>query len=79
MRTYLALKERALAFRSDPRVVDAMKESRIDQLAVPTLAQGETWRDLGDDSFDIELAGARGYGYEVIDQLAIEHLMGVGA
>jgi len=77
MRTYLALKERALAFRSDPRVIDAMKESRIDQLEVPTLAAGESWRDLGNDSFDVELAGGRGYGYETIDQLALEHLMGV--
>lgn len=77
MRTYLALKERALAFRNDPRVIDAMKESRIDQLEVPTLAAGETWKDLVDPSLDIELAGTRGYGYEKIDQLAIEHLMGV--
>ena len=77
MRTYLALKERALAFRNDRRVIDAMKESRIDQLEVPTLAAGETWRDLADPSFDVELAGARGYGYEKIDQLALEHLMGV--
>jgi xylose isomerase len=77
MRTYLALKERALAFRADPRVIDAMKESRTDQLEVTTLASGETWRDLHDESFDIELAGARGYGYEKIDQLAIEHLLGV--
>jgi len=77
MRTYLALKERAAAFRNDPRVIDAMKESRIDQLAVPTLAAGESWKDLADLSFDVELAGARGYGYEKIDQLALEHLMGI--
>jgi len=54
-----------------------MKESRIDQLEVPTLAPGESWSDLADESFDVELAGTRGYGYEKIDQLAIEHLMGV--
>jgi len=77
MRTYLALKERAAAFRNDPRVIDAMKESRIDQLEVPTLAAGESWKDLADQSFDVELAGARGYGYEKIDQLALEHLMGI--
>ena len=79
MRTYLALKERALAFRKDPRVIEAMKESRIDQLEVPTLAKGETWKDLANSSFDVELAGARGYGYEKLDQLALEHLMGVKA
>jgi xylose isomerase len=77
MRTYLALKELALSFRSDPRVIEAMKDSRIDQLDVPTLGVDETWRDLADPSFDIDVAGTRGYGYEKIDQLAIEHLLGV--
>jgi xylose isomerase len=79
MRTYLILKERAAAFRSDPRVVAAMKESRIDQLEIPTMAAGETWKDLNDPSFDVEGAAKRGMGYEALDQLAIEHLMGVKA
>lgn len=77
MRTYLLLKERALAFRNDPRVKAAMVESHIDQLEVPTLSPGESWKDIELDSIDVEAAGARGYGYEKIDQLAIEHLMGV--
>jgi xylose isomerase len=77
MRTYLLLKERALAFRNDPRVQTAMVESHIDQLEVPTLSSGESWKDIELDSIDVEAAGERGYGYEKIDQLAIEHLMGV--
>jgi xylose isomerase len=77
MRTYLILKDRAKAFRSDPRVIAAMKNSHIDQLAIPTLVAGETWRDLAADSFDVDLAGERAYHYEVLDQLAMEHLMGV--
>ena len=77
MRTYLALKERALAFRADPRVIAAMAESNIPELSQPTLGAGETWKDLAKDSFDVEAAGTRGYGYEAIDQLALEHLMGV--
>ena len=76
MRTYLMLKERALAFRNDPRVVNAMAESNIPGLTEPTLAAGETWRDLAKDSFDVEAAGKRGYHYEALDQLALEHLMG---
>ena len=76
MRTYLLLKERALAFRSDPRVIAAMAESNIPGLTEPTLAAGETWRDLASDTFDVELAGTRGYHYEALDQLALEHLMG---
>ena len=77
MRTYLALKERAAAFRADSRVIAAMKESNIPGLSEPTLAAGETWKDLAKDSFDVEAAGKRGYCYEAIDQLALEHLMGL--
>jgi xylose isomerase len=79
MRTYLMLKERALAFRNDPRVKAAMSAARIDQLQVPTLAAGESWRSLAEDNFDLDAAAARGMHYEVIDQLAIEHLMGFGS
>jgi xylose isomerase len=79
MRTYLALKERAAAFRADPRVIEAMKASNTPGLNESTLGSGETWRDLAKDSFDVEAAGARGYGYELVDQLALEHLMGVKA
>ncbi len=79
MRMYLVLKERAAAFRSDPRVIEAMKASNIPGLSEPTLAAGETWKDLEKDSFDADAAGKRGYGYEVLDQLAMEHLMGVNA
>lgn len=79
MRTYLALKERAAAFRADPRVIEAMKASNIPGLNESTLGSGETWRDLAKDSFDVEAAGVRGYGYELVDQLALEHLMGVKA
>jgi xylose isomerase len=76
MRTYLMLKERALAFRNDPRVINAMAESNIPGLAEPTFTPGETWRDLANEFLDIETAGKRGYHYEALDQLALEHLMG---
>ena len=78
MQTYLMLKERAKAFRADARVQEAIKESGLDELAKPTLAAGETWKDLEKDSFDLDTAGKRGYGYEKLDQLALEHLMGFG-
>ena len=78
MRTYLILKERAKAYRSDPRVIEAMKASNVPGLLEPTLSAGESWKDLTKpEAFDIEKAGARGYGYELLDQLALEHLMGV--
>ena len=78
MRTYLILKERAKAYRSDARVIEAMKASNIPGLLEPTLGAGESWKDLAKpEAFDIEKAGERGYGYELLDQLALEHLMGV--
>ena len=78
MRTYLILKERAKAYRSDPRVIEAMKVANIPGLLEPTLAAGETWKDLAKpEAFDVEKAGERGYGYELLDQLALEHWMGV--
>jgi xylose isomerase len=79
MRMYLILKDRAEKFRKDPRVIEAMKNSNTFGLEEPTLAKGETWKDLSKDSFDVESAGKRAYHYEVLDQLAMEHLMGVNA
>jgi xylose isomerase len=76
MRTYLILKERARAFRADPEVQEALAASRVDQLAVPTLAPGETYDSLAADDFDLDAAAARGFHYERLDQLAIEHLLG---
>jgi len=79
MRTYLILKEKAKAFRSDPRVIEALEASRVGGTAVPTLAPGETYDDLVADvdaNFDVEAAGLRGYHYAQLDQLAIEHILG---
>jgi xylose isomerase len=76
MRTYLLLRERARAFRADPEVREAAAAAGLDQLAAPTLAPGETYADLAKDDFDPEEAAARGLGYERLDQLAIEHILG---
>ena len=78
MRTYLALKERATAYRNDPRVIAAQKDSNIPGLTENTMSAGESWKDLAKDSFDVEAAGVRGYQYEALNQLALEHLMGFG-
>ncbi|CAN2179563.1 IolE Sugar phosphate isomerases/epimerases [Candidatus Nanopelagicaceae bacterium] len=78
MRTYLALKERATAYRNDPRVIQAQKDSNIPGLVENTMGNGESWKDLAKDSFDVEAAGVRGYQYEALNQLALEHLMGFG-
>jgi xylose isomerase len=78
MRTYLALKDRATAYRNDPRVIQAQKDSNIPGLIENTMGTGESWKDLAKDSFDVEAAGVRGYQYEALNQLALEHLMGFG-
>ena len=81
MRTYLLLRERAAAFRADPRVVEAMHASKVDELAQPTLGDGESITDLIADPssfehFDADKAAERGYGFVALNQLAVEHLMG---
>ncbi|MFM9225182.1 MAG: xylose isomerase, partial [Actinomycetota bacterium] len=80
MRMYLLLRERAAAFRSDPEVREAMEAARVAELSVPTLSAGETWSDiLASDAiagFDADAAGAKGYGFVRLQQLAVEHLMG---
>jgi xylose isomerase len=81
MRTYLLLRERADAFRADPEVQEALAASRVAELGVPTLADGETYDALLADtsayeSFDADAMAAAGYGFGRLDQLAVEHVLG---
>ncbi len=46
MRNYLILRAKVRAFRADPDVQAALRAARVDHLATPTLAAGETWRDI---------------------------------
>ena len=77
MRNYLILKEKSRAFRADPEVQAALIAARLDQLATPTVAPGESLADLRAEAFDPDEAGLRGMGFEHLDQLALEHLYGV--
>ncbi|MCL3861471.1 xylose isomerase [Actinotalea sp. K2] len=81
MSTYLLLKERALAFRADPEVTEALEASKVFELAQPTLAEGETLQDLLDDptsyeELDIDEVAARGFHFVRLNQLALEHAIG---
>jgi xylose isomerase len=81
MRTYLLLKERAAAFRADPEAQAALAASRVAELSVPTLADGESYADLLADrsafeDFDADAAGERGFHFVALQQIAIEHLLG---
>jgi xylose isomerase len=77
MRNYLILREKVTAFRADPEVQQALRDSRLDQLAQPTLAEGESIATLRAETFDPEEAAQRGMGFERLDQLALDYLYGV--
>ena len=81
MAMYLLLKERALAFRADAEVQEALKTSGVFELGEPTLAAGETAADLLADAtvfetFDADAAAERSFAFVRLNQLAIEHLLG---
>jgi xylose isomerase len=77
MRNYLILREKVRAFRADDEVIEALAGSHVADLALPTLADGETWRDVQGFRPDIEALAARGMAFERLDQLALEHLYGI--
>jgi xylose isomerase len=77
MRNYLILKEKAAAFRADPEVAAALAAARVPELAESTLSPGESIADLLKEEIDLEAVGQRGYHFERLDQLALEHLLGV--
>ena len=81
METYLLLKQRVQAFRADPEVKDLMKSAKIDELAQPTLAAGETIGDLLADrsafeDYDVDAAGARRTDFVRLNQVALEFALG---
>ncbi|WP_434080585.1 xylose isomerase [Sanguibacter sp. Z1732] len=82
MVNYLILKERATAFRADPEVAEALAQAKVNELATPTLGQGESVQDLLTDAsawenFDADAYfGGRGAGFVRLQQLVTEHLLG---
>jgi xylose isomerase len=77
MRNYLILRDKVRRFRADPDVQAALRAARVDGLAVATLSDGETWRDVADVTPDVAGLAERGMAFEQLDQLALEHLYGV--
>jgi xylose isomerase len=81
MATYILLKERALAFRADPEVQEALHVAGVYELAQPTIAEGETLADLLADrsayeDLDVNAVAERGYAFVKLNQLALEHAIG---
>jgi len=77
MRNYLILKDKVRRFRDDPEVSAALADARVDELSVPTLHPGESLATLRAETIDVDLVAARGMAFERLDQLALEHLLGV--
>ncbi|MET0882624.1 MAG: xylose isomerase, partial [Acidimicrobiales bacterium] len=77
MRNYLILRDKVQAFRADPEVVAAMAAAEVATLDEPTVAAGESLADLRAASYDVKGLATRSIGMEVLDQLALEHLLGV--
>jgi xylose isomerase len=82
MELYLSLRDRAKSFRADPEVQEALAAAEVDQLAKPTLNDGEGWEQLVADrssyeEYDLEAARTKGYGFARLQRLALEHLLGM--
>jgi xylose isomerase len=82
MRTYLILREKAEQFELDPEIQAALDEAKVMQLLETTIDGPLTpdsiaalRRDAA--SADVEALAAQGYGYERLDQLVTELLLGV--
>jgi xylose isomerase len=77
MRNYLILREKVRAFRADPEVVAAMEAAGVGELDEPTVAPGESLDDIRNASYDLDALRERSVAMEALDQLAMEHLLGV--
>jgi xylose isomerase len=77
MRNYTILEEKVRAFRADPEVHAALEAAEVARLDEPTLGAGESLDQLRGASYDLEGLARRSVGQEALDQLALEHLLGV--
>ena len=79
IRNYLAFAEKAREFDADPRVAAAMAYTGVADLAVPTVGSysPEAAAGLLGESFDVDALASRGYGIEALDQLVVDHILGI--
>jgi xylose isomerase len=82
MRNFLILREKVQAFRADPEVAAALEAAGVDELEVPTVAEGESLDDVRNAALnmseaDLDALRTRSIAMEALDQLAMEHLLGV--
>lgn len=79
IRTYLALAEKAQAFDADERVQEALANASVPELAQPTVGDysQQSLQGLLDESFDPAAMAERSYANEALDQLVIDHILGI--
>ena len=79
IRNYLALAAKAREFDQDPRVAAAMSYTGVPQLAEPTVGRYSAAAAAGlmGESFDVEALAQRGFGIEKLDQLVVDHILGI--
>jgi xylose isomerase len=80
MRSYLILKEKAQRFNADAEIQGLLREIRARDEGLEATMRAysrENAKKLRDLSVDRPALGARGCGYEKLDQLTIEVLLGV--
>ncbi len=80
MRSYLILKEKAARFNADPEIQGLLKEINAGDPAMAAFSgrySREKANALKQYSFDRVALGQRGMGYERLDQLVFDLLMGV--
>ncbi|HEX2207808.1 MAG TPA: xylose isomerase [Longimicrobium sp.] len=79
MRTYLILKDRAARWNADPEIQQIVGElrSRGGGAGEPVRYSAASAEQIRGQTLDLDAIRARGYGYERLDQLTIEVLLGV--
>jgi xylose isomerase len=79
MRTYLILREKVARFNADPEVQGLLAElgTRGAARGLRVSYSKERAQAIRDERFELEALRARGYGYERLDQLTMEILLGV--
>ena len=80
MRTYLILRDKAARWNADPEVqeiVAALKARGGAQGRAPLAFSAERASQIKGEALDLAAVRAQGYGYERLDQLTVEILLGV--
>jgi len=77
MRTYLILKEKVHRFNADPEIQGILTKLREGEDDTSLRFSPDSLARLRNQSIDRVAEGRKGYGYEQLDQLTIEVLLGV--